>query len=174
MTFIPDSCRNDTEYMSYISDLVDDNNLQSLHEITHHYHSTRLKHCFYVSYTSYLMAKKMNLNVRETARAGLLHDFFLEDYEEIDAMQQGSHAQVHPQIAVVNAENLTPLSEREKDIILSHMFLTCTKSPVPQYKESVIVTMMDKYCAVNEFVFPVKKFVSTYIQKVQNVFATQF
>ncbi len=159
MNWLPDKVRQDKEYMSHISKLLRDEALLSMDEITHHKHTTRLRHSCYVSYTSYCVAKQLNCDAGEVARAGLLHDFFLENRDEIAEMQKGSHNGVHPKIALENAKELTTLSEREENIILSHMFLTTFDTALPKYKESFVVTVVDKYCAISEFFIPVKNFI---------------
>lgn len=141
---------NDAEYMSIVEDLLSKPELLKLDQITHHHYTTRLVHCLFVSYTSYKLAKSFNLDYVATARAGLLHDFFLEEREEIQELGLGSHNIVHPKIALENAEKITTLNKKEKDIILKHMFLATTGSGIPRFKESYIVTFVDKYCAVAE------------------------
>jgi|SRR5699024_4279861 len=145
--------KQDEEYVEIVADLLENEQLQKLDDITHHHYTTRLAHSLFVSYVSYRIAKKMNLDFRSVARAGLLHDFFLEGREDIKQMAQGSHNYVHPKIACENAEKITELSDLEKDIILKHMFL-CTRCAFPRYKESYIVTAVDKYCAISEVSAP--------------------
>ncbi|MCH3669288.1 hydrolase, partial [Enterococcus faecium] len=65
---------------------------------------------------------------------------------------EGTHAYIHPRIAVKNAEKITDLSDLERDIILKHMW-GATIAP-PKYKEGYIVTFVDKYCAVKEAAQP--------------------
>lgn len=142
--------------MALINDLIGNEEVQKLEEITHHHHTNRLTHSLFVSYVSYRIAKKFKCNERAVARAGLLHDFFHEGREEIAAMEAGSHNFVHPKIAVKNAEKITELSQLERDIILKHMFL-CTRCTLPKYKESLIVTCVDKYCAISEVSQPSRK-----------------
>ena len=75
-----------------------------------------------------------------------------------------SHAWVHPRIAVRNARKLVNLNKKEEDIILKHMW-GATIAP-PKYKESYIVTMVDKYWAVKEAATPLRnrlKIVSFYV-----------
>ncbi|MEC6747820.1 HD domain-containing protein [Marinilactibacillus sp. XAAS-LB27] len=156
MEFVQSIWEQDLEYVALINDLLENEDLLKLETITHHHYTTRLTHSLFVSYVSYRIAKKMNLNVRAVARAGLLHDFFHEGREEIAAMELGSHNCVHPKIAVENAAKITPLSELEKDIILKHMFL-CSKVGLPRYKESMIVTCVDKYCAISEVSQPLRE-----------------
>lgn len=158
---------NDTEYMSIIEDLLENPDLLALDKITHHHYTTRLMHSFYVSYTSYKLAKSMNLDYVATARAGLLHDFFLEGREEIVELGIGSHNSAHPKIALKNAEKISVLSNKEKDIILKHMFLTTISSGIPKFKESYLVTFVDKYCALVEVSHPSRKWIKNIYSIIQ-------
>lgn len=88
-------------------------------------------------------------------------------------MNEGSHSEVHPKIALKNARQLTELTELEEDIILSHMFMTCMKSPRPRFRESWIVSMMDKYCAINEFLTPAHRWTQQLSQKMLQLLALQ-
>ena len=140
----------DVEYMEHVGHLIDSAKVQRLGEITHHYHSTRLEHSINVSYTSYKLAKKFGWDAKSTARGGLLHDLFYYDWR--DTKFNKSHAWIHPRIAVRNAQKVTTLNKIEKDIIVKHMF-GATVAP-PRYKESWIVTCVDKYWAVREPTLP--------------------
>lgn len=59
---------------------------------------------------------------------------------------------MHPRLAVRNARKITKLNRVEEDIIIKHMW-GATIAP-PRYKESYIVTMVDKYWAVKEATAP--------------------
>lgn len=143
--------KEDTEYLSYIEDLLETTEVQRLADFVQHYHSTRLDHSISVSYYSYKVAKKFNGDLRATARAGLLHDLFYYDWRTTK-FDEGSHAYMHPRIAAENAAKLTELSDLERDIIIKHMWGATIA--FPRYKESYIVTMVDKYCAVQEALSP--------------------
>ncbi|MGX7023663.1 HD domain-containing protein [Vagococcus hydrophili] len=144
--------QNDTEYLELVADLIDTKDVQSLVEFKQHHYSNRLEHSISVSYRSFLLAKKWNGNTRATARAGLLHDLFYYDWKTEEKSPNGSHAYVHPRIALENARKLTEISDLEEDIIVKHMF-GATIAP-PKYKESYIVTLVDKYCACEEVFVP--------------------
>ena len=146
--------RNDTEYMGYVADLLVAPAVQKLANYTQHHFSTRLEHCITVSYVSYKLAKKMNLDARATARAGLLHDLFYYDWRTTK-FDRGTHAWIHPRIAVRNAEKLTQLTPKEKDIIMKHMF-GATLYP-PKYSEGYIVSLVDKYSATSEYLMHLKQ-----------------
>ena len=98
--------REDEEYMSYVEDLLETGAVKKLANYTQHVHSTRLEHSISVSYYSYLLAKKWGGNAKATARAGLLHDLFYYDWRTTK-FDEGTHAYIHPRIAVKNAEKLT-------------------------------------------------------------------
>ena len=75
-----------------------------------------------------------------------------EDDKEF--MEVVGHLISHPRIAVRNARKLVNLNKKEEDIILKHMW-GATIAP-PKYKESYIVTMVDKYWAVKEAATPLR------------------
>lgn len=141
----------DEEYMSYVGDLLAQPAVQKLAEYKQHHYSNRLEHVISVSYQSYLLGKKWHLNVRALARAGLLHDLFYYDWRTTK-FSLGTHAYIHPRIALRNAEKLTDLSPMEKDIIIKHMWGATVG--LPKYKESFVVSLVDDYAAVDEVLVP--------------------
>lgn len=140
--------RNDREYMSYVENLLAKPEVQKLSQYQQHHFGTRLDHVITVSYESYKIAKKMDLDAKATARAGLLHDLFYYDWRDTK-FNLGTHAWIHPRVAVRNAEKITKLSDKEKDIIIKHMW-GATLLP-PKYPEGYIVTIVDKLSAVEEY-----------------------
>ncbi|USS85261.1 hydrolase [Fructilactobacillus myrtifloralis] len=152
----------DPEYVACVQDLLQTPAVQKLANYTQHHHSTRLKHCLYVSYESYRIAKKFHLDYRAAARGGLLHDLFYYDWRTTK-FAVGSHAFIHPRVALRNAHQLTELTPKEEDIILKHMWgLTLAR---PKYKESVIVSLVDDYAAVHEFMHPIETKVKQVFKK---------
>ncbi|MFD1484305.1 HD domain-containing protein [Lacticaseibacillus baoqingensis] len=150
----------DAEYLGYVGDLLAQPAVQKLADYTQHHYSNRLEHCISVSYQSYLLGKKWHLNVRALARAGLLHDLFYYDWR-VTKFDLGTHAYIHPRIALRNAEKLTDLSPMEKDIIVKHMWGATTA--LPKYKESFVVSLVDDYAAMDEVLVP-------WLQKVRHPF----
>ena len=145
--------RQDGEYVALVSDLLEQPAVQKLANYTQHHHSNRLQHSIAVSYDSYRLAKRLNLDYQATARAGLLHDLFYYDWRTTK-FDLGTHAFIHPRVALRNAEKITSLSNKEKDIILKHMFGATVA--VPRYWESLIVSLVDDYVAEQEFFGPVR------------------
>lgn len=79
----------------------------------------------------------------------VLHDLFLYDWH-FHAKETGNyfHGLTHPRRALENAQRLFSLTDREKNIILRHMWpLTVTP---PKYREAYVIVMFDKYCSLME------------------------
>ncbi|MBQ6034566.1 HD domain-containing protein [Ruminococcus sp.] len=142
-------------YYACISDIIGSKQVQELKSITHHISTTRFQHCVNVSYYSYIVCRVLKLNARSAARAGLLHDLFYYDRKEYNSEKikgQASHSKHHPMVASENASEITKITRLERDMIEKHMW-PMTR-PMPRYKETYIITIIDKYCAVLEFCVP--------------------
>ena len=135
------------QYRECVADLLGHDRVQKLEQYIQHYHTTRLQHSLNVSYYSYLICKKLGWDYRSAARAGLLHDLFFYDWRAPKKLR-GNHAIWHPLVAYDNARKICELNEIEKDAIVKHMW-PCNIIP-PKYKESYVITFVDKYCAVAE------------------------
>ena len=138
----------DTEFFNIVKDILSNETVQSLRFFKHHYGSNRYEHSMSVAYLSYKICKFLKLDYTSAARAGLLHDLFFYDCENPETRPK-HHIWKHPKIALVNAELLFTLNDKEKDIILKHMW-PITFCP-PRYLETFIITCVDKYCAFKEW-----------------------
>ena len=138
------------EFFDIIKDLISNDVVKQMKNYRQHCNTSCYKHCMQVAYFTYIACKKLKLDYISATRAAMLHDLFLYDwrkkYRNIEL--PGLHAFVHPQIALKNANNLFELNEMEKDIILKHMWPVTFS--LPKYRESYIVTVMDKYSACLE------------------------
>lgn len=147
------------EYYSIVKDVMENETVQEMKKYRHHYDTNSYEHCFHVSYLNYKICKKLNFDYKSAARAGMLHDLFLYDWRRSrkELNLEGHHAFVHPKIAYRNASKIFELNEKEKDIILKHMWpLTL---PLPRYKETFVITISDKCSALYEsFSYYKKKF----------------
>ena len=138
------------EFYSHVSDIITNEKVLELDNFTQHYIYSRLRHSIDVAFVSFLICKLFGWDARSAARGGLLHDLFFYDWRDEDYVCEGkNHATEHPKIALKNAQELFQLNKIEENIILRHMWLI-TLVP-PRYKECVVVTFVDKYCATKEF-----------------------
>lgn len=162
--------QQDTEYLELIEDLINHEDVQKLDSLVHHKVTTRLAHSISVSYSSFCWARRLKLDTRAIARAGLLHDLFFYEAETKHEVGGKGHNYEHPRIALENALKITTLSDLEQDIILKHM---CGSTfDIPKYAESVVVTLMDKQCAIQEVSQGMVSFLSMKLKKV-SLFASQ-
>ena len=140
---------NDKEYLSIIDNILENNDFQKLKNIKHH-NTTRLKHSLKVSYYSYRIAKILKLDYRDVARGGLLHDFYEEEISKCNKIKDKVllFSTKHSNDALINASNNFELSEKEANIIKSHMFPVDYR--IPKYAESWIVSLVDKVLSFGE------------------------
>ena len=144
----------DEEFEKIIKDIDESDVFQKTKNIIHHC-SNRYDHCRRVAYYSYLITKKLGLSYEETARAGLLHDFFLVDNKDITFKEKMGTLVGHPKYALAYSKKFFNLTEKEKDIIVTHMF-PVAPTRVPKYLESWIVNLVDDYVAIKEEIYAKK------------------
>lgn len=136
-------------YNDCVSDLFLLEDVQSLKDYCQHMKTSRLQHSLNVSYYSFLVCRYLHFDYRSAARAGLLHDLFLYDWRE-ERQPEGRHISAHPKVALRTAQKNVELNKVEADAIVKHMWPLTIKPP--RYKESIIVSMMDKYCTCCELI----------------------
>ncbi len=149
--FLESRAPRNEEFRSLVRDIMRHPEVQRLRTF-HHHDGSILHHSLRVAILSYRIGKYLKLDYRAIARAGLLHDFFLYDWRHHDLPELAKekfHGLEHPKIALANAERYFELSDLERDIIVKHMW-PLTWRP-PRYRESMVVTCMDKLAATREF-----------------------
>jgi len=142
----------DKRYQKIVEDIVSDVNFKMMKRVYHHRDSV-YEHSLRVSYLSYKLAKKLNLDYVSAARGGLLHDFFLYDWRKEGKLRRKKlfekHGFTHAAISLRNAEKHFKLNDKERDIILKHMF-PLNIAP-PRTAESWLVMLVDKYVAARDY-----------------------
>ena len=140
------------EFYLIVKDLLKNPEVLQMKNYKHHFDSSCFEHCVEVAYWSYLICKKLNLDYVSIARAGILHDLFLYDWHNSKKRLNlpKNHAFIHSRIALENASKICTLNDKEKDIILKHMW-PVTFFHFPKYYESFIITLTDKLSALNSF-----------------------
>ncbi|AOT72885.1 hypothetical protein [Geosporobacter ferrireducens] len=150
------------EFNKAIADLLDSPLVQSMDKLEQHSKSaTLLDHLVYTSYISYIVCKRLGLNENAAARGALLHDFRIKDIKSFIYS-----IFTHSKLALKEANTHFHLTELEQDIIKKHMW-PATPFLFPKYKESFIVSLVDKYCATMEFLGLYKKTKTT--RKLSNL-----
>lgn len=145
-----------SEYYHLVSDLLNSQEIQTLKNYQHHITTTRFQHSLNVSYYNYKLCRFFRLDADSAAKAGLLHDLYFYDTKTYTSRKPAvKHSKHHPQTALSNAEKILQLNDRERDMIRNHMWpVTLAR---PKYAETYLITIVDKYCAMIEFILPQPK-----------------
>lgn len=151
------------EYYEIVYAILKSEEFQKRKNFPHHDKITVYDHCLAVSKLSYVVAKKLNLDYKSAAIGGLLHDFYSNTWQNNTEKHKflESHGFTHARDAVNNSYKYFPelMNEKIENIILRHMF-PLNKIP-PKYKESWVITLVDKYISLEVFKNP--KFIPTLI-----------
>lgn len=141
---------NKDEFFQIIDTITSNDEVQKMKDFRQHCDTSCYEHCLNVAYYTYVVCKKLKLDYVSATRAAMIHDLFLYDWRKKyrDVELPGLHAFVHPKIALKNAMQIFDLNKKEQDIIAKHMWPVTIQ--FPKYKESYIVTFMDKYSAFKE------------------------
>ena len=136
-------------WLDCVSDILADEAVRSMDAFPQHRTGfSCYRHCIWVSQISFRLCGALGWNAREAARGALLHDLYLYNWMDRGLPGLWRHLLDHPAQALENAKARFPLTDREADIIRSHMFPISTVRH--HYRESVIVELSDKFCALSE------------------------
>lgn len=133
----------------YGQEILGSSRMQAEKRFLQHGNASCYDHSIRVAHVSLWLALRARLSVdfASLVRGALLHDYFLYDWHIPDPLHRW-HGFTHARTALRNATRDFRLNEIERDIIAKHMFpLT---PGLPKYKESAIVCLADKLCAVWE------------------------
>lgn len=146
------------EYLRIVNNILNNEEFKKRKKYHHHENESVYDHCLEVSHYSYLYAKKHNLDYESIAIGGLLHDFYYKDWQLNHTHKSffKMHGFVHAKEALDNSKKVFPklMNPIVEDIIVKHMFPLNIK--LPKYKESWVVSFMDKKCSLKVFKHPTK------------------
>ena len=95
----------DTEFQSILADILENETVLKMKNFRQHFQTSCYDHCLTVAFYSYLWCKKLGLDYKSAARAGMLHDLFLYDWRKRENDRKGLHAFTHPKTAYENASH---------------------------------------------------------------------
>ena len=136
--------RHILDFLQTTRELLESGQVRMMGRWKHHGPISTLDHSLFVAYLSYRAAKVLGLDARAAARGGLLHDLYLYDSRDKSA-HPGWQCFDHPRAAAQNAQALTELSPKERNIILSHMWPL--GGALPRSPEAWLVDLVDTICA---------------------------
>jgi uncharacterized protein len=139
------------EWFDIVSPILNSDEYQRRKSFRHHGDVTVYEHSVKVSKYAFSVAKKLHLNKKDAAIAGLLHDFYETPWQDVTIKQPffKMHGFTHAQNALENSQKyysayLNPVIE---NAIQRHMFPLNIRPP--KYKVGVIITIVDKYASLD-------------------------
>ena len=132
------------EFVDLTRELLDSEQVRMMGRWKHHGPVTTLDHSLFVAFSTYRVARMLRLDVQAAVRGALLHDLYLYDSRDKSA-HPGNQCFDHPRFAARNAAALTPLTDKERNIILSHMWPL--GGALPRSLEAWMVDLVDTVCA---------------------------
>lgn len=145
--------RIQNELRYYASDILHSENFDKSKNNMQHGSISVKEHSLQVARQSVLLSEWLGIehNRRDLVRGALLHDYFLYDWHHIDRENPHRlHGFHHPSRALRNAEREYELTDRQREIIVKHMWPLTIK--LPMCREAWVVTAADKYCSFLETV----------------------
>ncbi len=138
-------------FFNEIKEIISHEEIQKMQNFTQHGNTTTYAHCLNVALYSYILSKKLNLNIQkeQLLKGAMLHDFYLYDWHDKSVERKGMHGFNHPKTALENAKKYFNLTKKEENIIHSHMW-PLTLRAIPKSKEAVLICLVDKWCAIVE------------------------
>ena len=147
---------DDRIFYGEMEKLLSDEKVRSMSKYKQHFGTNTLKHSIRVAQTAFDLSNKLGWDIdeKELARGALLHDYYQYSVldERIDAVKAYRHGTRHPWIAEKNAEKDFCITDKERNIIRSHMWPLTLFTP-PKSREAALVCMADKMIATKEMVF---------------------
>lgn len=135
----------------YAWDILHSKNFDSSKNNMQHGRISVKEHSIQVARQSVAFAELLGIehSRRDLVRGALLHDYFLYDWHDVDKENPHRlHGFHHPARALKNAEEEYELTDRQREIIIKHMW-PLTVIP-PMCREAWVVTAADKYCSLLE------------------------
>ena len=136
------------EFEALASPLCSQGRIQELRGFTQHGRVSTYDHVMRVSRAALRLSRnlRMDISEQELVRGAMLHDYYLYDWHEPD---HAGHATKHPLRALANAQEDFELTDRERNIIASHMW-PLPPTRIPRCREAWLVCIADKWCSLKE------------------------
>lgn len=149
-------------YQFLLDKFKNDKRILQMKQYKQHGSGTTYDHVVHVAEMSGKIAKHFKIDELTLIRGIFLHDYFLYHISG----KGMKHGFSHPKIALENALKDFELNHKEQNMIRSHMF-PLTLFHIPTCKESWILTLSDKLCAIEERYkyFKDKLFITKFIRK---------
>lgn len=146
------------EYYEIVEPILTNSEFKKRKEYPHHIDESVYEHVLRVSFDCYTIGKKLHLDYKSLAIAGLLHDFYEKPWqynpEKLPLFKK--HAFTHAKNAVKNAKQVfgeEMINKNVENIMITHMFPVNIK--IPKGPEAWLITLVDKIDSIDFIMHPV-------------------
>lgn len=154
----------DDDYLILVRPILDHEVFSTVEMMPHH-GGNRLIHSMRVSYYSYKLSKKLGLDYKASAIAGLLHDFYtINDPKSF--FKYLKFQNTHPKLARDNSKKYFNVTDKEANMIVTHMFPFTKPS---KYIEGWVISIIDKGIAIYEYTIKFKKQITNKVSSVKHL-----
>ncbi len=159
----------DLDYYEVVKEILENPEFLKRKEYKHHGDTSVYDHSLTVSYNSYRICRFFHLDKESAAIGGLLHDFYYNPWQ--DNMEKKplfqKHGFVHAREALENSRRIFPnkMNNKVENIIKRHMFPL--NIVPPKYRESWVITTVDKFVSLEIFKRPSKLLLYVGIKKLR-------
>lgn len=149
------------EFYQIIEPILIQSEMQKRKNYPHHINESVYAHVLRVAYDCYKIGKKLKMDYKSLAVAGILHDFYESPWqystEKKPLLQK--HAFTHAKEAVKNAKKFfgpEVVTPKVESIMITHMFPLNKK--IPRNREAWLLTLIDKADSIDFIMHPIALF----------------
>lgn len=149
------------EFYEIIEPILIASEMQKRKKYPHHINESVYQHVLRVAYDCYKIGKRLHMDYKSLAIAGILHDFYENPWqyskEKKPFLQK--HAFTHAKEAVVNSKKIFGseiVTPKVESIMITHMFPLNKK--LPRNKEAWLLTLVDKTDSIDFILHPIALF----------------
>ena len=144
------------EFDGIIGEYMKHPDVQKMKDYCAHGKISVLEHSLNVARMAYLLDQRLHVgsDTKDLLVSALLHDFYLYDWHDarLNANIFQMHGYTHPGKACENAIRVFGINGIQQEAIRCHMWPLTLRS-IPRHRDSVLVCIADKICALKETLF---------------------
>ncbi len=146
------------DFYEIIEPILIQSEMQKRKKYPHHINESVYAHVLRVSYDCYRIGKRLGMDYKSLAIAGLLHDFYEKPWQYSHEKKPflKKHAFTHAKEAVENSKKIFGteiVTPKIESIMITHMFPLNKK--IPRNKEAWLLTLVDKADSIDFILHPV-------------------
>jgi len=149
------------DFYELIEPILVESEMQKRKGYPHHINESVYAHVLRVAYDCYHIGKRLKMDYKSLAIAGILHDFYENPWQYSTEKKPffKKHAFTHAKEAVENAKRVYGkeiVTPKVESIMITHMFPLNKK--IPRNREAWLLTLVDKVDSIDFIMHPIALF----------------